>query len=354
MKQIEKTKHCSYKIGPLANGCSQCIKGSKSVLFITGICSNNCFFCPISDQKKNKDVIFINEWKTNDFKDIIKEIKLCDSKGVGITGGDPLSRIERTCNFIKKLKKQFGQKFHIHLYTPLVLVNKTNLKKLYNAGLDEIRFHPDLENNKLWENIEYAKTFDWDIGVEIPIIPGKEKETKTLIDFISDKIKFLNLNELEISDTNANKLVEQGYKTKDKISYGVKGSEMLAKKLLKYCQKYKFNVHYCTCTLKDRIQLANRIKKRAKNTARKYDFVDDEGMLNKGLIFGNLSKAKKLLKDYNVPNFLYEIDKERNRLLTSIEVVVKLKDILKENKLKPAIVKEYPTHDRMILEQEFL
>ena len=47
---------------------------------------------------------------------------------------------------------------------------------------------------------------------------------------------FLNLNELEISDNNANKLLQKGYVCKDNISYAIKGSEKMALKLLKYCQ----------------------------------------------------------------------------------------------------------------------
>ncbi len=349
---MKKTKFFSFLKGKLPKGCRQCVKGEKTVLFITGICPRKCFYCPISDQKKNKDVIYFNERPSRDFKDLITEIKLCDSKGVGITGGDPLVKLERTCKYIKELKKTFGKKFHIHLYTPPILVNKNSLEKLYKAGLDEIRFHPEITNNKLWKRIELAKEYDWKIGVEIPAIPNKEKETKKLIKFLENKIDFLNINELEVSDTNANKLIENNYTTKDRISYGVKGSEQLAKKLLKF-SKIK-NIHYCTCTLKDRVQLANRLKRRAKNASKPFDYVDNEGMLIKGVIYGkNLSKTKNyLIKNFDIPKELIEIDNKR--LLTTVEVVDKLKDELKQLKLKPAIVKEYPTFDKMIVEMEFL
>ena len=70
----KKTKYHSYKTGKLAKGCQLCVKGRKSVLFSTGLCPRNCFFCPISDKKKNNDVIFINELKINelDIKSLIK------------------------------------------------------------------------------------------------------------------------------------------------------------------------------------------------------------------------------------------------------------------------------------------
>ena len=117
-------------------------------------------------------------------KEIIKEIKLCGSKGIGITGGDPLARIERVIKYIKALKKRFGKKFHIHLYTPLNLVDGKKLKKLYDAGLDEIRIHPDLNSKKEWEKIVLALNYKWRVGVEIPAVPGLKRETIEIINYL--------------------------------------------------------------------------------------------------------------------------------------------------------------------------
>ncbi|MBT5022429.1 radical SAM protein [Candidatus Woesearchaeota archaeon] len=392
-RKVTDTKHYSKCIGRLTKGCKQCVTGSKTVLFITGLCSQNCTFCPISNLKKNKDVIYANERPITKFSELAEEIKLCDSKGVGITGGDPLVKIDRTCNWIKKLKKKFGMKFHIHLYTPLVLVSKKNLKKLFLAGLDEIRFHPVINNNsnnpnnKLWSRIFLASEYNWKIGVEIPVIPGKLSETKKLIDYVCSHINFLNLNELELSDTNASKLVDQGFRAKDSISYGVSGSEEMAKKLLTYClnktslSKNKLSVHYCTTTLKDKIQLANRIKKRAKNVKQEFDILEKDGILIRGAIYdfslkpgmGYLDKVKKislvrkskilaklkkieqkLRKEFKVPKELLSVDKNKLRLLTNEVVVDELSNYLNGKGFACAIVHEYPTWDAMQLEVEFL
>ena len=161
----------------------------------------------------------------------IKEAKLCSAKGAGITGGDPLVKLWRTTLCIKELKKEFGKDFHIHLYAPLNLVTKDALKKLYRAGLDEIRFHPKLDSDKEWSKILWAKEFDWDIGVEVPAIPGKEKQSKGLIDYIKGKVDFLNINELELADNSVWRR-KKNIKCKDNISYAIKGSDELAKKLL--------------------------------------------------------------------------------------------------------------------------
>ncbi len=367
-----KTKYFSYKAGNLAKGCQLCVQGRKTVLFITGLCAARCFFCPISDQKRNKDVIYANEKPIKKVAELIEEAKLCSSKGVGITGGDPLVRLNRTISYIKALKKKFGKKFHIHLYTPFNLVTKDKLGKLYKAGLDEIRFHADLYSNKLWPRIELAAKFNWDVGVEIPVIPGREKITKELIDFLAGKVKFLNLNELEISDTNANKLLQHGFKPKNRISYGVKGSQELALKLLKYAQNKIKNVHYCTTTLKDKVQLANRIKHRAKNVAQAFDRITSEGILVRGAIylpelkpsFGYRKKVERankevmlrklaklrtnIIKQHNIPANMVIVDKQRLRLLTSEKLVKKIRGQI------TAIVKEYPTYDIFEIEIDFL
>jgi pyruvate formate-lyase activating enzyme-like uncharacterized protein len=282
---IQQTKHYSWKIGKLAKGCRQCVQGKKTVLFITGVCPRHCDYCPIADNRYGKDVVYANEWETNRMNDLFEEIKLCTSQGVGITGGDPLARFDRTVDYISRLKRKFGKKFHIHLYTSLDLVTEEKLGMLYEAGLDEIRFHPDLESDKLWSRMLLALEFGWSVGVEIPVIPGKEKQTKKLIDFIDDRVEFLNMNELELADSNANKLSELGFMSKDGVSYGVKGAEELAQKLLKYCENKSLNVHYCTAKLKDKVQLAKRIKKRAKSIAGEYDLITEDGTLIRGVVY---------------------------------------------------------------------
>jgi len=380
---MEKTKFYSYKTGCLAKGCQLCVKGEKLVLFVTGICSRNCYYCPLSEQKKNKDVVYANEWKISNDKEVIKEAELCNAKGAGITGGDPLLRTEKTVKYIKLLKKKFGKNFHIHLYAVPETINTNNLKKLYNAGLDEIRFHPDIENNKFWNKIALAKKFKLKVGVEIPAIPEKLKETEKLIDYIislKPKIDFININELEVSDTNASHLVELGFDPKDSVSYGVLGSEKIAFSLLKKFGK-KISMHYCTAKLKDKVQLANRIKKRAKNAKKKFDIVTKSGSLIRGAIYLNELKpdfgyrkkiqnldskkkkailkklnqfVKRFAEEFKIPKDMFFVDDLKLRILTNVGVVNHFASYIKKNKFLPAVVEEYPTWDQMELRVDFL
>ena len=104
-KNSFKNKYHSYALGVLPQGCQYCVQGQKLVLFVTGICPRNCAFCPVSDQKYQQDVIYANERKVFSFRDVLAEAKLMDAKGAGITGGDPLAKLERTLEYIKSLKK---------------------------------------------------------------------------------------------------------------------------------------------------------------------------------------------------------------------------------------------------------
>ena len=390
--KLQKTPYYSYKIGSLPKGCQMCVKGEKLVLFITGLCPRSCYFCPISDKKYKKDVTYADEWPTTDINQIVKEAKLISAKGAGLTGGDPLCKLQRTISYIKALKKQFGKEFHIHLYTSLDLVTENNLKKLYNSGLDEIRIHLDFEDNKLWAKLALPLAFEWDVGIEIPVIPSKEAEIKKIIQIIDNinknsenKIKFLNLNELEIADNKVSKLAKLGYKTKDQFSYAIKGSNELALKLLSFImdKKIKLNVHYCTATLKDKVQLANRIKRRAKNTAKPSDIINKDGTLTRGVIYleelkpsfnynsmlkeikqakrNNIIKKLNIIKnqlkqDFKIKNEVIDVDKNKLRILTSVKEIrtINKNSKLLNKELILAIVTEYPTHDQLELDIEFL
>ena len=312
---------------------------------------------------------------------ILEEARLCEAKGAGITGGDPLCVIERTCEMITRLKKEFGKEFHIHLYTTPEEITKEKLEMLYSAGLDEIRFHPALKDKKDWEKIVLAKKYPWSIGIEIPVIPDFEKETKELLDFLDGKISFLNLNALEVADTETCKIIELGYETKDDESYGVLGSEELAFTLMKYVlsKKYNFRVHYCTSTLKDRAQMRQRIKRRAENTALETDKITDEGMLLRGALylpdlkpgFGYRKKLEeienrsaiveelkklrgKLIEEHAFKENEITLDEFKLRLLCSRRKAKKQKKKIKKAGLIAALTEEYPTKDGLEVEVNFL
>ncbi|MCA9459347.1 MAG: radical SAM protein [Nanoarchaeota archaeon] len=374
MRCVEDTPFYSRKLGSLPKGCEMCVKGEKLVLYITGLCPRSCWYCPLSDKRKDKDVIYANEWKIEDMKQMLEEANLTEAKGAGITGGDPLVKIDRTVEYIKFLKKKFGKNFHIHIYTIFVLATDENLKKLYDAGLDEIRFHPDFELKEQWSRIDRALKYDWEVGLEIPGIPMNKKEIFEMIDFFEGKVKFLNVNELEVAERNMDDMEKFGYETKTDISHGILGSEEFAEELMEYCRKKDMNVHFCTSKLKDKVQMQNRLKRRAKNVASKFDIQTDEGLLLRGVIYlkelvpgvdfkkkleiidrdefiKRLNETKEFLEDEGLDILVDEI---KLRLISYPEHVEQFAEELKKLDLVPAIVEEDPTVEAFELNRDFL
>src|SRR5712691_11003207 len=147
------------------------------VLFVTGICSFHCFYCPVSDEKMYKDVVFADEKRVTRDEDVLEEAHAIRAKGAGITGGDPLDAVERTCHYIRLLKQEFGPGFHTHLYT--MSTDERKIRMLADAGLDEIRFHvpPGLwsraVNSAYVASSRLARSLGLIVGVEIPLIPER-------------------------------------------------------------------------------------------------------------------------------------------------------------------------------------
>lgn len=375
---LAQNQYYSYNLHELPRGCQYCVRGEKQVYFATGVCPRRCYFCPVSDQKYGKDVTFANERKVQSDEDILIEAKAMQARGAGITGGDPLARLSRTVSFIRRMKKEYGKNFHIHLYTSLNLVTEQALQQLFEAGLDEIRFHLDLESEQFWPKLLLAKNFGWKIGVELPLIPGKETETRKVLDFIQDKVDFLVLNELEVADNGQSKLLEIGFTTKEQTSYAIKGSLDFGLQLLEDMQKNKsaLKVHLCTAQLKDKIQLGNRLQREAQGMKKKFDRVDEEGLLTRGALylpelvpgFGyrkkleqydkkplleKLSKmAEEIKKEFCLDDDEIFLDEQKPRILLSAKKIAPLKKRFLKKGLIPAIVKEYPTADQLEIEVE--
>jgi len=338
----------SFYTKKLAEGCKICEEGAKLVLLITGLCRANCFYCPLSEKKRGKDVIYADEMLVEKEEDIIEEAELIEAKGTGITGGDPLLVLNRTIDAIHLLKDYFGEKHHIHLYT--ATMNHEKAKMLEEAGLDEIRFHP---MPTLWKKIERTsfkkliEKINIDKGIEIPLIPHLKKETMHLLKEV-DKygLDFINLNELEFSITNMDALDAFGYVAKNDESSAAKGSEEMAYEILEL--DLTTPIHYCSSSFKDAIQLRRRIERRAKNVAKLYEVITEDGTLLKGIILAEKDKINEIKEEFEIEDELIEWNEKKQRIETSPFILEEIADYLP---YECYIIEEYPTADRLEVER---
>jgi len=347
VKYIEMPNN-SFYTKELAEGCKLCQEGAKMVLLITGLCKANCFYCPLSEKKKGKDVIYADEMYVENLEDILEEAELIEAKGTGITGGDPLMAMEKTVGAIHILKNHFGSKHHIHLYTATLDIEKA--KRIEENGLDEIRFHPV---SSLWKKIEKTdfkkiiERMEIDRGVEIPLIPHMKEETIHFLKEIDGYgLDFINLNELEFSITNLNALDKFGYRAKNDESSAVKGSEEMAYEMAE--MDFETPIHYCSSSFKDAIQLRRRIERRARNVAKLYEMVTEDGTLLKGVIMAGREEMEKIRKKFEIDKKLIEWNEEKKWIETSPFILEEIVDYLP---YKCYFVEEYPTADHLEVER---
>jgi pyruvate formate-lyase activating enzyme-like uncharacterized protein len=326
----------------LPEGCRLCYNGAKMVLFVTGVCGRNCFYCPVSNERREKDVIFANEKRVEKDEDLIDEAVSMCALGTGITGGEPLLHLDRVIRYIKLLKNRFGSSHHIHLYTSLA-PEKDILESLRNAGLDEIRFHPPLH---LWHDINitpYRKSIitacklGLSTGIELPSISS---DFGGIISLLEEVGGFLNLNELEFSETNFDELKRLGFRPVDDVSSAVLGSREVAESLA------ISKLHFCSSCFKDAVQLRERFKRIAKRNARDFDEITDDGTLVYGVIMGN---CQEILKKAEFTENMYS--ESNGSVETAWWIADDLADELKEAGCFVSVIERYPMKDGMVVEK---
>ncbi|MCU0861336.1 MAG: hypothetical protein MUE65_03355, partial [Methanomassiliicoccales archaeon] len=60
------------------------------VLLVTGVCRSGCYYCPLSREKKGREVVFADEMRARSDEDVLSEARSIGARGTGVTGGDPL------------------------------------------------------------------------------------------------------------------------------------------------------------------------------------------------------------------------------------------------------------------------
>ncbi|MCD4703792.1 MAG: radical SAM protein [Methanosarcinaceae archaeon] len=329
----------------LSQGCKLCQRGAKMVLFVTGICDRSCFYCPLSDERR-EDAIYANERHVHSDEDVIAEAYQMSALGTGITGGEPLLEKERVLHYIRLLKAEFGMEHHIHLYTSTAASMDT-LSQLAKAGLDEIRFHPpyttwgQLEDTPFARALRDAKTQGMDVGIEIPAID----EARYIGKFVNDMDCFLNLNELEFSDTNANAMHARGFELIDDLSNAVEGSRTCASNITSALRK----VHFCSSSYKDAVQLRKRLIKTANNTARVFDEITDDGTLIYGVARSdNIDCLISVLRTLDVPADMYGI--EGKTVEMGWWILEDIADEIRDSTHEMSIIERYPFRNGIVVE----
>lgn len=348
-------------------GCIQCQMGSKLVLFITGHCHWMCDYCPLSENRREIDWMFANERRVEigDWDAVIEEARAMNATGAGITGGDPVMARERVLEACKILKNEFGDDFHIHMYTSIPFKAEW-AKDFAEAGLDEIRFHfLDLESEKYTETMAACVESGMLTGVEIPCEPDKENELMELLETMrSMPVQFLNLNELEITVGNHNNMELRGFNLSDEITAGAAGSGELATRMRDRVmaasigapdpeegtvrEPYPYHLKFCTATYKDSGQLRRRFIRRGEHTISPHEILTEDGTLLFGAVDCSPEDSEDWIEEIHTETglprrfMLYDSENERIELPLSMA-----EELVGEIEAPISLVEVHPTHERL-------
>ena len=352
--QIKKSEQNSFYIKGrgIPRGCKYCLKGTKVILFLNGICQkpDHCsWYCPISEERRGKEASYADEILILSKEDLLDEIEKINAKGISITGGEPLSEfnLEKTIDYIKYIRLKKGKRFHIHLYTNGINFNETIVNRLALMGLDEIRFHPAKEN---WANIKLALNKGISVGAEVPVIPNKnylEQLEKFIIYLDNIGAEFINLNEFEFCFPNSQSLKQRGFQLKKGSIAAVNNSYESALNLIKNMSlKVSLKIHFCSIRTKDYYQLKNRYLRRAKSIKFPFEVITEEGLLIYAQIEGKQEDLKQLKQElfskYKIRQGLILFNKKNLKLPFYIALNPDFLDILSTYDLKGYIVEMTP------------
>ena len=264
----------SVALGPLSRGCVACTGPCTSRSYaLTNNCHRDCWFCFNPNQEK---FAYYCEhpfpWRRQ--LDLLAQ-EDAHPACVALTGGEPLLMPDEACAFFARASELFPDA-HLRLYTSGDLLDEALLVRLREAGLDEVRFSAKQDDpphlvEKVFANMALAKRVVPTVMVEMPVIPGTEKQMQGLLQrFEEVGIDGVNLLEFTYAMWNWEVYESLGLALKNPPypvfydyvyagSLAVQGSEELCLRLMLWAHDRGLGLamHYCSLENKHRAQIRN-------------------------------------------------------------------------------------------------
>jgi pyruvate formate-lyase activating enzyme-like uncharacterized protein len=335
----------SLYVNRISSACQACQTAVGSQTFFISLkCHRNCFFCFNPNQEEYEHYREIT-------RDTIAELDALRANSgrvqhLALTGGEPLLHKEETIQFFQHARQIFPN-VYMRLYTCGDHLERETLQHFKDAGLNEVRFSIRIEDTEkaqrhTYDQIALAREYIPNVMVEMPALPGKMDEMKSVLVEL-DRLGVFGINLLEFCYPYHNSDVynKRGYHIKARpfrILYNywyagglpVAGSETICLDLLAFAlQKgLKLGVHYCSLENKHTGQIyqQNNGYKLPKRTY----FSRKDYFIKTAKVFGeDIAAVKQLFdksgyRDYSMSeqhNFLeFHVDKIRSLSKMNIEV----------------------------------
>ncbi len=202
----------TYYIGndeKFPGGCRSCLLGSGlGSIRRTNKCNLKCKFCYDYEELDAQPPIGEDMWWIGETKFRVEDLDILLSiqkhpTGICYVYLEPFMEIGKYYPVIEKFR-QAG--IHQHMYTNGTLATEENLRRLGEAGLDELRFNLGATNcsDQVIDAIKTAKEYVPCVGIETPMTPEfferflekKDKILATGLDFINCAELHLNANNI--------------------------------------------------------------------------------------------------------------------------------------------------------------
>ena len=284
----------------ISQGCEYCGTGSWSCLFINGRCNCRCFYCPTEQR-----IIGLPTTNTLTFprtQEYVSYINQLDFRGVSISGGEPLLTLEVTVKYISAIRRNFGDRVYLWIYTNGTLVDYDILSRLRDAGLDEIRFDIGATEYSL-KKVSMAVGLIKHVTVEIPAVPDDYGRVKDALHTMSENgVSFLNLHQLRLTPHNRPNLTSRDYTYLHGEHITVLESELTALKLMRHASENRIplSINYCSFVYKNRFQRAAARRRCAPLIMSPYEDITENGYIRslyvKGPadVLGSLAESLKM------------------------------------------------------------
>lgn len=257
ISNLQTLKERTFFVGKKSmfpKGCISCLFGNGlGGIRKTNRCNLTCKFCYYYDTLDEQEAIPDDMWEIGENLYYEDDIELLLSiqknpKGVAYVYLEPFLEIEKYYNIIKKFKKAG---IYQHMYTNGTLCTEENLKKLGEAGLDELRFNLGAVNcdDKVIENMKIAKKYIAMVGIETPMTNSFFEKIQIKMDKILESgIDFINCAELHFGQDNINNYVgEKMYMSRRGYISPIWSRENTLK-LMKIAESEKWNIVIHDCS----------------------------------------------------------------------------------------------------------
>jgi hypothetical protein len=241
----------------LPRGCRSCVSGRGSNLYVTGLCTRDCFFC--FNQKPRRDETVVHGIPIDDPSEAPGIVARYGLRSVGLSGGEPLTRPQRVLALLAALKAMPDPP-RVELYTNGDLAHVDVLRRLRDAGLDAIRFDLVARDYNL-DPVRRALRILKEVAVEIPVVPEhRERLKRMVLELDALRVPFLNIHELFLCAENSARVVASGQAPLEVDSRHLlwrptAASGVAALELLLFAAERTktLSVYYCSCGTQEMI-----------------------------------------------------------------------------------------------------